>query len=307
MEKCLIIGSGPAGYTAAIYASRAGLNPIVIAGNDPGGQLTTTNEIENYPGFESINGFDLMDLMKNQAEKLGTRIVGGCVTSVDFSQKPFKVIVDENNIYESQTVIIATGATAKYTGLPSEQTYKGVGVSACAVCDGFFFKKKDVVVVGGGDTAAGDALYLSKICNKVYLVVRKPYMRASRILQERIVQTPNIELLTEHVVSEIYGNGKVEGVKLKYRVGQPNEVTKDISVSGYFAAVGRSPQTEIFAPYISTDASGYIITQGNSAKTNVEGVFACGDCADPVYRQAVVAAGTGCRAALDAESYLSQL
>ena len=307
MEKCLIIGSGPAGYTAAIYASRAGLNPIIIAGNEPGGQLTTTNEIENYPGFESVNGFDLMDLMKNQAEKLGTRIISGSVTSVDFSQKPLKVTVENNTVYECSTVIIATGATAKYTGLPSEQTYKGVGVSACAVCDGFFFKKKDVIVVGGGDTAAGDALYLSKICNKVYLAVRKPYLRASEILQKRLAETPNIEILTEHIVTEIFGNGKVEGVNLKFRNGLPDEQSKTLPVSGYFAAVGRLPQTAIFSQYIKTDETGYIITNGLNTQTNVEGVFACGDCADPVYRQAVVAAGSGCKAALDAEAYLAKL
>ncbi|MBR4440366.1 MAG: thioredoxin-disulfide reductase [Bacteroidales bacterium] len=305
--KCLIIGSGPAGYTAAIYAARAGMNPVIIAGPVEGGQLTTTNDIENYPGFpDMISGFDLTDKMKQQAAKFGTEIVSATVVKADFSNNPFVVETDGGTVYNAETVIIATGASAKYLGIEGEKKYAGMGVSACAVCDGFFYRNQDVIVVGGGDTAVGDALYLSKICRKVYLAVRKNYLRASDILQKRLSETSNIELLYEHQVSDIFGDNGVEGVTLKYRAGQADEQTKSLSVTGYFVAIGRQPQTEIFASQIATDKNGYIITDGNSTHTNVSGVFACGDCADPVYRQAVVAAGSGCKAALDAEKFLSE-
>ena len=305
--KCLIIGSGPAGYTAAIYAARAGMNPVIIAGPVEGGQLTTTNDIENYPGFpDMISGFDLTDKMKQQAAKFGTEIVSATVVKADFSNNPFVVETDGGTVYNAETVIIATGASAKYLGIEGEKKYAGMGVSACAVCDGFFYRNQDVIVVGGGDTAVGDALYLSKICRKVYLAVRKKYRRASDILQKRLSETSNIELLYEHQVSDIFGDNGVEGVTLKYRAGQADEQTKSLSVTGYFVAIGRQPQTEIFASQIATDKNGYIITDGNSTHTNVSGVFACGDCADPVYRQAVVAAGSGCKAALDAEKFLSE-
>jgi thioredoxin reductase (NADPH) len=304
--KCLIIGSGPAGYTAGMYLSRAGIDATIISGPQPGGQLTDTHEIENYPGFpDSIGGYDLMELMKKQAEKFGAKNVLGQITEADFSKRPFHLKADNGDEYVADTVIIATGATAKYTGLESEKKYLGQGVSACAVCDGFFYRKKDVIVVGGGDTAVGDALYLSNICNKVYVAVRKPYLRATQILQDRMKAAKNIELLTETVVTEIYGNDGVEGVTVKFRKDTPEEKVRQIPVAGYFAAVGRKPQTDVFSSQIETDEAGYILTNGKDTKTNIEGVFAAGDCADPVYRQAVVAAGTGAKAALDVEKFLN--
>lgn len=304
--QCLIIGSGPAGYTAATYASRAGIKATIIAGPQQGGQLTDTHEIENYPGFpEAIGGYDLMQLMEQQAVKFGAELVTGEITKADFSQRPFRLYTDDGNEWTADAVIIATGATAKYTGLPAEQKYRGQGVSACAVCDGFFYRKQDVIVVGGGDTAVGDAIYLSKICNKVYLAVRKPYLRASKILQDRMSEIPNIELLTEHVVTDIYGENGVEGVTVVYRRGTPDESTRQIPVTGYFAAVGRKPQTDFLEGQVDMDDNGYILTNQPSTATNIEGVFAAGDCADPHYRQAVVAAGAGCRAALDVETYLN--
>ena len=240
--QCLIIGSGPAGYTAGIYLSRAGVKSIIIAGPQQGGQLTDTHEIENYPAFpEPIGGYDLMQLMEQQAVKFGTELITGEIVSADFSQRPFQLTTDSGDIYTADAVIVATGATAKYTGLPAEQKYRGQGVSACAVCDGFFYRKQDVIVVGGGDTAVGDAIYLSKICNKVYLAVRKPYLRASKILQDRMKEIPNIELLTEHVVTDIYGDNGVEGVTVTYRRGTSEESSRQIPVTGYFAAVGRKP------------------------------------------------------------------
>ncbi|MBQ3656749.1 MAG: thioredoxin-disulfide reductase [Bacteroidales bacterium] len=300
--KCLIIGSGPAGYTAGLYLSRAGIKATIISGQQPGGQLTDTHEIENYPGFpDNISGYDLMEKMKAQAEKFGTEIISGLVTEADFSKRPFIVKTDDNQEIIADSVIIATGATAKYTGLEAEKKYLGQGVSACAVCDGFFYRKQDVIIVGGGDTAAGDALYLSNICNKVYVAVRKPYLRASQILQDRMKAASNIEILTETVVTDIFGNNGVEGVTVKFR----NKEVRNIAVKGYFAAVGRKPQTEVFKNQIKTDEQGYIITDGVSTKTNIDGVFAAGDCADPVYRQAVIAAGTGCKAALDVERFLN--
>ncbi|MBP5365958.1 MAG: thioredoxin-disulfide reductase [Bacteroidales bacterium] len=305
--KCLIIGSGPAGYTAAIYASRAGFKPVLLAGPMQGGQLTTTNEIENYPGFPNpVSGFELTDLMRQQAQRFGAEIVAETVTSADFSKRPFAVGTDGGQSYSADTVIIATGATAKYLGLPSEKKFMGMGVSACAVCDGFFYRGKDVIVVGGGDTAASDALYLSQMCRKVYLAVRKNYLRASEVLQQRLRDAENIEILFEHNVTEIVGTDGVEGVTLKYRMGTADEKELSLPVSGYFAAIGRVPQTELFASQVDCDDNGYIITDGLSTETNIEGVFACGDCADPIYRQAVVAAGSGCKAALDVERFLSK-
>lgn len=303
---CLIIGSGPAGYTAAIYAARAGMKPVIIAGPVQGGQLTTTNEIENYPGFpDAVSGFDLMDKMRLQAEKFGAEIIYETVTKVDFSNRPFAITTDAEQTITALAVIIATGAVAKYLGIEGEKKYAGMGVSACAVCDGFFYRNQDVIVVGGGDTAVGDALYLSNICRTVYLAVRKDYLRASTILQNRLAEAKNIQVLYKHEVADIFGNNGVEGVTLKYTDQNNEQNFKNLNVTGYFVAIGRSPQTELFAPYIDTDANGYIITQNNTTQTNVPGVFACGDCADPLYRQAVVAAGTGCKAALDVEKYLA--
>ena len=305
--QCLIIGSGPAGYTAGIYLSRAGVKSIIIAGPQQGGQLTDTHEIENYPAFpEPIGGYDLMQLMEQQAVKFGTELITGEIVSADFSQRPFQLTTDSGDIYTADAVIVATGATAKYTGLPAEQKYRGQGVSACAVCDGFFYRKQDVIVVGGGDTAVGDAIYLSKICNKVYLAVRKPYLRASKILQDRMKDIPNIELLTEHVVTDIFGENGVEGVEVVFRRGTSDETSRKIPVTGYFAAVGRKPQTDFLAGQIELDDNGYIITKNHSTSTNIPGVFAAGDCADPIYRQAVVAAGSGCKSALDVEKFLSE-
>ncbi|MBO7461835.1 MAG: thioredoxin-disulfide reductase [Bacteroidales bacterium] len=305
--QCLIIGSGPAGYTAGIYLSRAGVKSIIIAGPQQGGQLTDTHEIENYPAFpEPIGGYDLMQLMEQQAVKFGTELITGEIVSADFSQRPFQLTTDSGDIYTADAVIVATGATAKYTGLPAEQKYRGQGVSACAVCDGFFYRKQDVIVVGGGDTAVGDAIYLSKICNKVYLAVRKPYLRASKILQDRMKDIPNIELLTEHVVTDIFGENGVEGVEVVFRRGTSDETSRKIPVTGYFAAVGRKPQTDFLAGQIELDDNGYIITKNHSTSTNIPGVFAAGDCADPIYRQAVVAAGSGCKSALDVEKFLNE-
>ena len=303
---CLIIGSGPAGYTAAIYTGRAGIKSVLAAGPVQGGQLTTTNEIENYPGFpDAIAGFDLMEKMRQQAEKFGTDILYETISKVDFSNRPFVVETDTGQSITARTVIIATGATAKYLGIEAEKKYAGMGVSACAVCDGFFYRNQDVIVVGGGDTAVGDALYLSNICRKVYLAVRKDYLRASQILQNRLAEAKNIEVLYKHEVTDIFGNNGVEGVTLKYRDENNQELSKNLNVTGYFVAIGRAPQTEVFTPYINTDQNGYILTNGVTTHTNVSGVFACGDCADPVYRQAVVAAGSGCKAALDVEKFLA--
>ncbi len=305
--QCLIIGSGPAGYTAGIYLSRAGIKSVIVSGPQQGGQLTDTHEIENYPAFpDPIGGYDLMQLMEKQAVKFGSELVTGEIVKADFSQRPFNLTTDSGDVFVADAVIIATGATAKYTGLAAEQKYRGQGVSACAVCDGFFYRKQDVIVVGGGDTAVGDAIFLSKICNKVYLAVRKPYLRASKILQDRMKEISNIELLTEHVVADIYGENGVEGVEVVYRRGTSDEATRRIPVTGYFAAVGRKPQTDIFDGQITMDANGYIQTNQPSTSTNIPGVFAAGDCADPIYRQAVVAAASGCKSALDVEKFLNE-
>jgi thioredoxin reductase (NADPH) len=305
--KCLILGSGPAGYTAAIYAARANLNPVLYEGLQPGGQLTTTTEVENYPGYpDGITGPKMMEDFKKQAERFGTDCRWGLATSVDFSGDIHKVIIDEKKIIEAETVIIATGATAKYLGIESEKKYAGSGVSACATCDGFFYKGKDVAVVGGGDTAAEEALYLSGLCNKVYLIIRKDYMRASKVMQERVFKTPNIEVLFERNTKELRGEGVVEEAVLIKRKGQPDEAQEIIKIDGFFLAIGHTPNSDPFKNYLDTDSIGYIKTIPGTSKTNVPGVFASGDVQDPVYRQAVTAAGSGCQAAIDAERYLSE-
>lgn len=303
----LIIGSGPAGYTAAIYASRANLEPVLFEGMQPGGQLTTTTEVENFPGYpERVTGPEVMEDMKNQAIKYGAEVYPGRITSVDFSVRPFKVTIDNEEVVETDSIIISTGATAKYLGLPDETKYAGMGVSACATCDGFFYRKKRVAVVGGGDTACEEALYLSGLAEKVYLIVRKDHLRASPIMQDRVKTNPKIEILFEHNAIGLFGNKGVEGVHLVKRLGEPDESKLDIAVDGFFLAIGHSPNTEIFKGAIETDEVGYIKTQLPTTKTNIEGVFAAGDVADSIYRQAVTAAGSGCRAAMDAERYLSE-
>ncbi|MFW6222209.1 MAG: thioredoxin-disulfide reductase [Bacteroidota bacterium] len=300
--KCLIIGSGPAGYTAAIYAARANLEPVMYQGIEPGGQLTTTTEVENYPGYpEGITGPLMMEDFKKQAERFGTDIRWGIATKADFSSDPHKVIIDDKKMIEADAVIIATGATAKYLGLESEEKFKGSGVSACATCDGFFYKGKDVAVVGGGDTAAEEALYLAGLCNKVYLIIRKPTMRASKIMEERVLKTPNIEVLFEHVTKEVVGDQVVNGVILTSPEGE-----KRIDVDGFFVAIGHQPNTAVFKDYLDMDEVGYIKTKPDTSHTNVKGVFACGDAMDSVYRQAITAAGTGCKAAIDSERYLAE-
>jgi thioredoxin reductase (NADPH) len=303
--KCLIIGSGPAGYTAAIYAARANLNPVMYEGLEPGGQLTTTTEVENYPGYpEGVTGPVMMEDFKKQAQRFGTDVRFGIATAADLSKRPFKVTIDSTKIIEAEALIIATGATAKYLGLDSEEKFKGQGVSACATCDGFFYKGKDVAVVGGGDTAAEEATYLAGICNKVYLIVRKDYMRASKVMIDRVHKTKNIEVLYEHQTKEIVGDmSGVNGVILTNSKGE--EVKKDIH--GYFVAIGHKPNSDIFKEYLDTDEVGYIKTKPDTTKTKIDGVFACGDVMDSHYRQAVTAAGTGCRAAIDAERFLGSL
>lgn len=302
--RCLIIGSGPAGYTAAIYAARAGMQPIMYQGSQPGGQLTITNDVENYPGYpEGIMGPEMMMDFQKQAERFGTEIRTGMATAVDFSKRPFKVTIDEEKIIEADAVIIATGASAKWLGLESEQRLNGKGVSACAVCDGFFFRKQDVAIVGGGDTACEEASYLSKICNKVYMIVRRDQLRASLIMQERVKNTPNIEIIWNTEVDEILGAESVEGVRLKNtKTGEKTE----IKVQGFFVAIGHQPNTAIFKGQLELDEQGYIVTQKGSTHTSIPGVFACGDVQDKTYRQAVTAAGTGCMAALDAERFLAE-
>ena len=302
--KCLIIGSGPAGYTAAIYASRANLSPVVYEGLQPGGQLTTTTEVDNFPGYpEGVTGPVMMDDLKKQAVRLGADIRWGIVSSVDFSGTTHKVIIDGKTEIEAEAVIIATGASAKYLGLPSEEKFKGQGVSACATCDGFFYKGKDVAVVGGGDTAAEEATYLAGLCNKVYLIVRKDYMRASKAMLDQVERTENLEVLYEHTTQEILGNfAGVNGVLLKNKAGEDVK----IDVYGFFVAIGHHPNSDIFTEYVKVDDSGYIITETNTSKTNVPGVFACGDIKDPTYKQAITAAASGCVAAIDTEKYLSE-
>ena len=301
--KVLIIGSGPAGYTAAIYASRAGLNPVMVTGGQPGGQLTTTNDVENYPGYpQGINGPQMMIDFQQQAERFGTDIRFGQVTSVDLSGYPHKAVVDDKHEITAEAVIISTGASAKYLGLPSEKEYYNKGVSACAVCDGFFYKGKTVAVVGGGDTAAEEAIYLANLCPKVYLIVRRDEMRASKIMQSRALNNPNIEVLWNTETEEILGDGEaVTGMRV---VNKQTGEKKNIDVEGFFVAIGHKPNTDIFKDYLEMDETGYLIAEPGTSKTKVEGVFVTGDAADKVYRQAVTAAGTGCMGALDAERFL---
>lgn len=303
--RCLIIGGGPAGYTAAIYASRANLSPVLYEGLQPGGQLTTTTDIENYPGFENgISGQGLMDVMKAQAVRLGADIRSGIAVSADLSSRPFKIVLDDGKEISAESLIIATGATAKYLGLPSEEKFRGMGVSACATCDGFFYRKKDVAVVGGGDTACEEATYLAGICNKVYMIVRRDVLRASSAMQERVKNTPNIEILWNSNTQEILGdvNG-VTGARIRRKDGE----VFDIAVDGFFLAIGHHPNSELFSRWVNVNPEGYIITEDRTSRTNVEGVFAAGDVQDPLYRQAITAAASGCRAALDAEKFLNSL
>jgi thioredoxin reductase (NADPH) len=301
--NCLIIGSGPAGYTAAIYAARADMKPVMYQGLQPGGQLTITTEVENYPGYpKGTQGPEMMEDFKKQAERFGTDIRWGMVTSVDFSAQPYKVTVDEKHTVEANAIIISTGASAKWLGLPSEQKFNGFGVSACAVCDGFFYKGQDVAIVGAGDTAAEEASYLAKLCRKVYMLVRKGEMRASKAMQHRVENTANIEILYNHSTLEIIGEQTVSGVKV---LDSSTNQEKVLDVTGFFVAIGHEPNSQVFKPYLEMDENGYIITVPGSTRTNVEGVFACGDVQDHIYRQAVTAAGSGCMAALDAERYLA--
>ena len=303
--SCLIIGSGPAGYTAAIYASRANLQPVLYEGMQTGGQLTTTHEVENFPGYpEGISGTQMMEDIRKQALKFGADIRQGNVTSVDLTGTTKIVVIDNKKTIETKAVIIATGASARYLGLESERKFRGMGVSACAVCDGFFYRKQTVAVVGGGDTAIGDALYLSGIAAKVYLIVRKNHLRASKVLQERVANTPNIEILFEHVTKEVLGDDSgVTGLRLEK---QGKEMV-DIAITGMFLAIGHKPNTEIFKGQINLDENGYIITEGKGSHTNISGVFACGDVQDSTYRQAITAAASGCKAALDTEHYLQTI
>ncbi len=309
MEKvrCLIIGSGPAGYTAAIYASRANLSPVLYEGMQPGGQLTTTTEVENFPGYPSgTTGNELMQDLQKQAERFGADIRFGAVTATDLSSAPYKVTVDGETVIEAETIIISTGATAKYLGLSDEQKYAGSGVSACATCDGFFFRKLTVAVVGGGDTACEEATYLSGLANKVYLIVRKNFLRASKIMQERVLNNPKIEVLFEHETLGLTGIGVVQGANLVKRRGKKDESQVHIDIDGFFLAIGHTPNSAIFKPWIETDEVGYIKTIQGTPRTNIAGVFASGDVSDPHYRQAITAAGTGCQAAIEAERYLSE-
>ena len=303
--RCLIIGSGPAGYTAAIYASRANLEPVVYEGIQPGGQLTITDSIENFPGHpEEISGPDLMDLMRQQVEKFGVEIRQNICVKSDLSQAPYHFWFDDDSEVTADAVIIATGATAKFLGLEDEKKYMGQGVSACATCDGFFYRKRVVAVVGGGDTACGEAIYLAGLAAKVYLIVRKPYLRATKIMQERVINNPKIEVLFETNTLGLYGENGVEGAHLVHRKGEADEKKYDLPIDGFFLAIGHKPNSDIFKPWIETDETGFIKTEGASPKTNIPGVFAAGDVADPTYRQAVVAAGSGCKAAMEAEKFL---
>ena len=301
--KCLIIGSGPAGYTAAIYASRANLSPVIYAGIQPGGQLTTTTEVDNFPGYpQGTTGTSLMEDLKAQAERFETDIRTGIVTKADFSSRPFKVTIDETTEILADSVIISTGATAKYLGLESEEKFRGMGVSACATCDGFFYRKKNVAVVGGGDTACEEATYLATLCKQVYLIVRKDHLRASMAMQEKVLATPNIEVLFDHNTKEILGDEDgVTGALLVKGDG----TEKTIEVDGFFLAIGHTPNTKVFTPQIEVDEEGYIVSKGKSSKTNIEGVFVAGDVKDPHYRQAITAAGSGCVAAIDCERFLN--
>ena len=306
--RLLIIGSGPAGYTAAIYGGRANLHPVLYCGLQMGGQLTQTTEVENFPGYpQGVDANQMMMEIREQAERFGTEMRDGIITKVDFSKKPYVLTVDDGTEISADTVIIATGASAKYLGLDDEEKYRGQGVSACATCDGFFYRKKVCAVVGGGDTACEDALYLSGLCKQVYLIVRKPFLRASQVMQDRVKAAENIEILFEHNATGLYGENGVEGVHLVKRKGEPDESHYDIPIDGFFLAIGHKPNSDVFKDWVDTDEIGYIKTIGQTQATKVPGVFAAGDVCDPVYRQAIVAAGSGCKAALEAERYLQTL
>ncbi len=306
--RCLIVGSGPAGYTAAIYAGRANLSPVQYCGMQTGGQLTQTTEIENFPGYpKGVDGNQMMVELREQAARFGADIRDGEITKVDFSSKPYVVTTDRGVEIEAETVIIATGASAKYLGLPDEEKYSGQGVSACATCDGFFYRNKTVAVVGGGDTACEEASYLAGLCSKVYMIVRKPFLRASDVMKKRVESNPKIEILYEHNTLGLYGEDGLQGAHLVKRKGEADEQRYDLPIDGFFLAIGHKPNTDVFKDWLDLDEIGYIKTVAGTPRTNVAGVFAAGDCADPVYRQAVVAAGSGCMAALEAERYLGEL
>ncbi len=305
--KLLIIGSGPAGYTAAIYAGRANLSPTLLEGPQPGGQLTITTEVENFPGFpDGVDAGELMDSMRRQAERFGTTMLPNVATSVDLGVRPFRITLDDGRQWEADSLIIATGASAKYLGLSDEQTYMGKGVSACATCDGFFYRKKVVAVVGGGDTACEEANYLAGLAQKVYLIVRKPFLRASKIMQERVFSNEKIEVLFETNTLGLYGEDGVEGAHLVYRKGESDERRYNLPIDGFFLAIGHHPNSELFTPWLQTDAEGYLLSEGNSPRTSIPGVYVAGDVADPRYRQAVIAAGSGAKAAMEAEKFLSE-
>ena len=305
--RCLIVGSGPAGYTAAIYAARADLGPVLYQGLQPGGQLTTTTDVENFPGYpEGVTGPQMMEDLQKQAERFGTDVRYGTVTDVDFSGEIHKVLIDDEKLIEADTVIISTGATAKYLGLESEEKFKSGGVSACATCDGFFYKGLDVAVVGGGDTAAEEALYLASLCRKVYLIVRKDYLRASQVMQDRVMRNEKIKLLFKRNTKELRGDKVLQEAVLIKNMGEPDEEEEIIKIDGFFLGIGHTPNSYPFSKYVETNEEGYIITKGKSAKTNVPGVFACGDVQDHTYRQAVTAAGSGCMASMDAERFLGE-
>ena len=306
--KCLIIGSGPAGYTAAIYAGRANLSPVLYCGLQMGGQLTQTTIVENFPGYpDGVDANQMMMELRQQAERFGADLRDGVIAKADFSKKPYVLTLDDGTALEADTVIIATGASAKYLGLEDEKKYNGQGVSACATCDGFFYRKKVVAVVGGGDTACEEATYLAQLCSKVYMIVRKPYLRASDIMKKRVADNPKIEILFEHNTLGLYGENGVEGAHLVKRKGEADEKRYDLPIDGFFLAIGHKPNTDVFKDWLELDETGYIKTKGDSPCTNVPGVFAAGDCADPHYRQAIVSAGSGCKAALEAERYLQTL
>ena len=305
--RCLIIGSGPAGYTSAIYASRANLHPLVVEGYQPGGQLTITTEVENFPGYpEGITGTEIMEDFRKQAIRFGADIREGFVKEVDFTKRPFVAVTDQGQTIEADAIIISTGASARYLGLPDEEKYRGLGVSACATCDGFFYRKKKVAVVGGGDTACEEALYLSNIAAEVYLIVRKPFLRASKVMQKRVMEKENIKVLFSTETEGLYGEGQVEGAHLVEFIGDDRERHYDLPLDGFFLAIGHTPNTEVFRGAIECDEQGYIKTKGATTATNIEGVFAAGDVADPIYRQAITAAGMGCKAALDVERFLTE-
>lgn len=305
--RVFIIGTGPAGYTSAIYASRANLSPLVIEGIQPGGQLTTTTEIENFPGFpEGITGVGLMDLMKKQAERFGARFITGEVTSIDLSKRPFTAQINNGeSVVEAETVVIATGASARYLGLPDENKYAGMGVSACATCDGFFYRNRKVAVVGGGDTACEEAIYLSSLASKVYMIVRRDELRASKVMADRVMNNPKIEVLWNTQTEGLYGENGVAGAHLVKNKGKENEEHYDLEIDGFFLAIGHKPNTDFLSGQITLDETGYIKTVEGTVRTNIDGVYAAGDCADPHYRQAITSAGTGCQAAIEAERFLA--